>query len=94
MSDQNLRLELESLLTSPGWLWLTREVTEHWQSRLDAVLVQATSPTDPGEAIKRVQQVLFAREAVKNLLAMPETELSKLARNEPREPTYARRGPL
>jgi hypothetical protein len=70
--------DLDQLARSQGWLRLQQYVTKEWGDRFQDLIKVAVSDRDDAFAVRRLQQVLVAKEAVEKLMQWPSERLAQL----------------
>ena len=72
--------DLDQFIRSQGWLRFTQHAEKEWGQRFQDLIKVAISDRDDDMALRRLQQVLVAKEAVEQLLKWPTERLAELDR--------------
>lgn len=91
--------DLDQFIHSQGWLRFCQYAEQEWTERFQRHVRIAVSDRDDVLAMRKLQQVLVAKEAIELLLKWPAERLAELARAEVSRLTaedvpLSRRGPL
>lgn len=91
--------DLDQFIHTQGWLRLTQYAAKEWGDRFHALIKTAVSDRDDDMALRKLQQVLVAKEAVETLMKWPSERLAELERAEQSRGLadhvpLSRRGPL
>jgi hypothetical protein len=91
----------EQLVASPGWALLCHQAKAYWQDQLASHLAFATNDRDDLAALNKVRQIVYAKQAIDQLLQLPQEELRRIeqatAKQAPPEhlsEVFSRRGGL
>lgn len=68
----------QQLTTAPGWLLLADRVRRYWTDTMDQHLASAANDPNDGIAVQKIRQVLAAKAAAEQVLAIPHEEMRRL----------------
>ena len=74
--------DLDQFIHTQGWLRLKEHAAKEWGDRFQALIKTAVSDRDDDMALRKLQQVLVAKEAVEALMKWPTERLAELERAE------------
>lgn len=74
--------DLDQLVRSQGWLRFARHVEQDWDTRFQTLIKQAVTGPDDQLNIRKLQQVMVAKDAVQQLVQWPTERLAELERAE------------
>ena len=74
--------DLDQFVRSQGWLRFKQHADTEWGQRFQDLIKVAVSDRDDNMAMRRLQQVLVAKEAVEKLIQWPTERLAELERAE------------
>lgn len=95
MSDSAELEDLDALVRSAGWARLKDYVVQEWRTRMDAKVRAAVSSPDDLLAMRHLQQVVVAKEAVEQIMGWPEERLNAIRRTQTHDVVnFSRRGSL
>lgn len=91
--------DLDQFIHSQGWLRFQQHASKEWGDRFQSLIKTAISDRDDEMALRKLQQVLVAKEAIEQLLQWPTERLAELGRAEESRKTaehvpLSRRGSL
>lgn len=91
--------DLDQFVRSNGWLRFKQFAEREWQDQFAKHVRVAVNDADDVAALRKLQQVMVARDAVERLLRWPTERLSEIERTErghvdPNNLPLSRRGPL
>lgn len=93
----NEKEDLQTLITSPGWLRVVNYATQEWQEQIARHMETAANDTNDLMALQKMRQVIAAKKAVERLIAWPEERLRAMQASTERvmaPPSVSRRGTL
>lgn len=74
--------DLDQFVRSQGWLRFKQHVEKDWDARFQALVRQAITGADDQINMRKLQQVMVAKDAIEQLLKWPTERLSELERAE------------
>jgi hypothetical protein len=91
--------DLDQFVQSAGWLRFCRHAEEEWNDRFQQHVRTAINDADDVAALRKLQQVTVAKDAVERLLKWPKERLQQLdlmtgSFVDPMEQPLSRRGRL